>query len=267
MKPPFSKQQLIEHLRDLGIEPGCVLMPHTSMKAIGPVEGGPDTVVQALLEAVGPKGTLVMPSFTFSFCLTGMWDRDATPSEMGILSEIVRCLPEAQRSLHPIYSVAAVGYHAKHYGNCMDENGVGDESPFPLLVEHDAILGLFGVGYNQGFTLGHHIEWQENVSYRYVKTFPGKVTDHSQEVKGAFSMLVRDLDKGVVTDYRKFGYMLEHAGQIMVGRFGWSLARVVKATDLATSARNWLRLGVPELMHRLNPDEAHLEKTAETLSW
>jgi len=43
-------------------------MAHLSYKAIEPVEGGIQTVIDALLEAVGDSGTIVLPTFTFSFC-------------------------------------------------------------------------------------------------------------------------------------------------------------------------------------------------------
>ena len=267
MKPPFSKNQLIGHLRNLGVEAGCVFMPHTSLKAIRPVAGGAQTVVDALLEAVGPSGTLVMPTFTFSFCRTGIWDRATSPSEMGALTEIVRSLPGAKRSLHPIYSVAAIGPLAEEYGACIDPNGVGNGSPFPLLVRHDAMLGLLGVGYNQGLTLGHHVEWGEHVPYRFDKVFPGSVTDGGFPCPGEYSMLVRDIERGIVTDYRKFGYMLEHAGAVRVGRFGWALARIVLARDTERLARQWLRESVPNLMHRVGFEESESgEKATEVLT-
>ena len=266
MKPMFAKEQLVKHLRDMGVQTGVVLCAHTSYKAIAPVEGGGSTVVDALLDAVGPSGTLVLPAFTFSYCKTGRWDRHTTPSEMGVITEDLRTRPGAQRSFHPIYSFVAIGARAREYGDCRDENGVGDGSPFPLLLNHDAIITAMGVGYNQSFTLGHHIEWQEGVDYRYLKVFPGEVSDDAVPQPGRYSMLVRDLDKGVVTDYRKLGYMMEHDGAMRIGRFGWAITRCIRAREFDRLARQWLRQGVPDLMHRIDATEVYEEKAVEILS-
>ena len=60
---PVTKQQIISDLIALGIEPGVTVMMHSSLSALGPVEGGPEAVVDALLEVIGPDGTLLVPAF------------------------------------------------------------------------------------------------------------------------------------------------------------------------------------------------------------
>jgi aminoglycoside N3'-acetyltransferase len=55
---------LARQLRDLGVDAGDIVLVHSSFRAIRPVEGGPDGVTDALVEAVGPEGTIVMPSWT-----------------------------------------------------------------------------------------------------------------------------------------------------------------------------------------------------------
>src|SRR5215831_4520548 len=56
---PVTRSKLVGDLRDLGVRPGSVLMVHTRMSAIGWVVGAAETVVRALLDAVGPDGTLL----------------------------------------------------------------------------------------------------------------------------------------------------------------------------------------------------------------
>ena len=60
----YDRYILARHLRELGVEPGDVLVVHSSFRAVGPVEGGPTALILALMDAVGPEGTLVMPSMT-----------------------------------------------------------------------------------------------------------------------------------------------------------------------------------------------------------
>ena len=54
-----SHAELIADLARLGVARGDWIMVHASLKAIGPVAGGPDTIVAALLDAIGPEGTLM----------------------------------------------------------------------------------------------------------------------------------------------------------------------------------------------------------------
>ena len=54
-----TRKAITEALQKLGVQTGDLLMVHASLKAIGPVEGGAETVVAALRSAVGPTGTVM----------------------------------------------------------------------------------------------------------------------------------------------------------------------------------------------------------------
>ena len=56
----LSPEQLVDDLRNVGVRPGDTLMVHASLRAIGPVTGGAEGVLDALDDAVGPEGTLLM---------------------------------------------------------------------------------------------------------------------------------------------------------------------------------------------------------------
>ena len=59
----WTEPELVAQLKQLGITPGGILLVHSSLRPLGKVEGGAETVVNALLEALGPEGTLLMPGF------------------------------------------------------------------------------------------------------------------------------------------------------------------------------------------------------------
>lgn len=67
----LTKQSLIQKFRALGIAPGDTIFVYsaysTLSRAPGGVEGGPQTVIDAILDAVGPEGTLIMPTFNYYF--------------------------------------------------------------------------------------------------------------------------------------------------------------------------------------------------------
>ena len=64
MSTAVTPSALANQLLDLGVEPGGALVVHSSYRAVRPVEGGPQGVIDALREVVGPDGTIVMPSWS-----------------------------------------------------------------------------------------------------------------------------------------------------------------------------------------------------------
>ncbi len=169
---------LIRDLLVLGVSPGRTLMVHSSLKSLGHVLGGAPSVVRALLAAVGPDGTLVMPGFSPEVSDPARWpdrpfpdhlvdharahvptfDLDTTPTSMGAIPEAFRRWPGVRRGPHPQVSVCALGPRA---GEVVAPHplawGQGAGSPFERLAAMDAGLLLLGVGFNRAALL-HYAE-------------------------------------------------------------------------------------------------------------
>src|ERR1700752_5348923 len=95
--PAISRSQIAKQLRDLGVGPGSVLLVHTSFSKIRPVEDGPQGLIAALRLALGPEGTLVMPSMSEDD--DHPFDPKTTPCVgMGIVSDLFWRLPGVLRS-------------------------------------------------------------------------------------------------------------------------------------------------------------------------
>ena len=60
----IAPTKVADQLRALGVQPGAILLVHTSYRAVGPVSGGPLGLIEALHAALGRDGTLVIPSWT-----------------------------------------------------------------------------------------------------------------------------------------------------------------------------------------------------------
>lgn len=56
------KNDVLESLDRIGVKKGQVMEVHTSMSNPGFVCGGPQVIIEALMETVGPEGTIVMPT-------------------------------------------------------------------------------------------------------------------------------------------------------------------------------------------------------------
>ena len=58
----LTKEMLVEALKGFEIEKDSILLVHSSLKALGQIDGGAETVIAALEETVC-DGTLVFPTF------------------------------------------------------------------------------------------------------------------------------------------------------------------------------------------------------------
>ena len=94
----------------IGVQKGDILLVHSSYSKLGHVIGGAQAVVDGLIAAVGPEGTVVMPTLSqenFEHAYEE-WRLDR-PSDVGFLTEFFRKLPGAERSNQQTHSVAAIG--------------------------------------------------------------------------------------------------------------------------------------------------------------
>lgn len=199
----LTKAMLKDAFSNMGVAPGKVVLVHSSFNSLGPVEGGPVAVIEALLEAVGPEGTALWPTFNFqSWTEAHYFDLQHTPSAMGILSEMARLDPRFERTLHPIYSWVVAGRMKEAFIALDSENCYGPGSVFDLIHRTDAIMISLGLHLNSTFSLTHHVEKMSGAcGYRYDKPFSGIYVgrDGAPALK-TYTMTVRDLLRGVQTN-------------------------------------------------------------------
>ncbi len=229
----LTKADLVKGFGKLGLKAGDVVLVHSSYKSLGGVDGGPQTVVDALLEVLTPEGTLIMPTFNFNFNQGEPWDMNKTPSHMGVLTEIVRDNPEARRVFHPFYSFAILGKLKDELTRVRYKDSYGTESIFMRLRELDAKIMIIGLSYTHSMTFFHHVEQMNGVDYRYIKAFTGKVTDETgRTYEDTFTMLVRDLEQGVITEVDPMGAVLEQRGIVSLDKIGEATVKLMKANDV-----------------------------------
>ena len=141
----IDQQQIIEALRAIGIERGAVIVVHSALSQLGYVKGGAQGLIDALLEAVGPEGTVLMPSFPMTgsqreFLDSGVvFDVRSTPSRSGEVTEIFRRRPDVLRSLHPTNPVCGWGRYASEIlrDHHRSLTAFGHETPYGRLAGRD----------------------------------------------------------------------------------------------------------------------------------
>jgi aminoglycoside 3-N-acetyltransferase len=269
-------QQIRGDLARLGVRRGSVLLVQASLRSVAPAEGDPELVANALLDALGPNGTLVVPTFTslnsttsraHKLRVSGMtrqqvesyivsipvFDPLTSPSEgMGALAEYVRNLPGSIRSAHPHTSFAAVGPLAKELMEVHDlASHLGPRSPVARLYEFDADSLLLGLDYNQGCTMIHFAEYlvaqeaerrglqADRRGYR-ARTYSAEAPDKWVDFYDL------DLDDG---DFKQIGEAFERSMNrrftlrrrtLRRGPIGSADSRLVRSRDVVDFAKMWM---------------------------
>lgn len=255
----LDRASLAADLGNAGLRWGSLVLVHASLGAIGWIEGGAGTLLAAMRDVIGSRGTVVAPTFTswnsdtsrvYESRTRGMtvrerlayqerlpaFDRDTTPSiECGRFSEAVRTAPGAVRSDHPQTSFAAVGPDAAwlmrtHH---LDDH-LGERSPLAALYRMDAQVLLLGVGYDK-CTAFHLAE------YRYIPEPP--LTRYGCKINVNGRPVWRNY-WDVVLDDRDFaacGAAMEERVPVAKGRVGRAETRCFSLPQAVEFAKIWLR--------------------------
>jgi aminoglycoside 3-N-acetyltransferase len=244
-RQPISKSHLIEQLHTLGIRPGGVLQVHTSFRAVRPVDGGPEGLIEALREAIGPDGTLVIPSMSDDD--DHPFDPKATPClGMGIVADTFWRLPGVLRSDSP-HAFAAAGPHAARITapHPIDVPH-GLDSPVGRVWELDGQVLLLGVGHDANATI-HLAENLAGVRYRRRKYLTD--LEDGKPTRFDYAEIDHCTEKFVLLD----GW-LEEKGQQRTGIVGYATARLAQSRDIVDTVVERLRRDETLFLHPKGTD-------------
>ena len=223
-KSGLSQLDIAEGLRRVGLKAGDIALVHSAMRNFGYIEGGAPTAVEALLEVLGPSGTLVVPTFTFAHEAEDdpIIDPREDPSEMGIISETARLRPDAVRSTAFRHSFAALGRRARVITEVDPSLSSFDlRSSFGVMLALNTQVLLFGMTYASS-TSHHFAEWVCDVPYRRAIPMTVKVRRADGSLASQPMIDYQPKSEGGSyygsrgPDFNRLGKMLEDRG--LVGR-------------------------------------------------
>lgn len=211
----------------LGVAPGGVLLVHTAFSRVRPIENGPLGLIDALRAALGPDGTLVMPSMSDDD--DRPFDPAATPcTAMGVVADIFRRLPGVRRSDSP-HAFAAIGPQAARIAAPHPvEVPHGPDSPVGRVHDLDGQVLLLGVGHDAD-TCVHLAETLADVRYRIDKY--AVVLQDGRPVRRDY----REIDH-CCENFAKLDGWLEARGQQRRGAVAQAQARLARARDIVAAA-------------------------------
>jgi aminoglycoside 3-N-acetyltransferase len=252
---PYTVQSLASDLRALGVAVGDTVLMHSSARSLGFVAGGSQAVVQALLDVLGPGGTLVVPTHTPDNADPADWTNPPVPESwwptirlqapgfdpsrtpcrwMGVIAETVRTWPGAARSDHPHVSFAAVGRHAASVvGAHQLDDALGEHSPLGAVYRLNGKVLLLGCGHESNTSL-HLAEWRQ-------KSPPRAVHGASVRRADGTSEWISWTDVADYTDdFEQIGAAFEVAVGLSIGQVGDAEARLTPQRALVDFATDWM---------------------------
>jgi aminoglycoside 3-N-acetyltransferase len=252
--PLVTRDTVSRQLRALGVRPGEILLTHSSLSSLGWVNGGAVAVVQGLLDALGPDGTLVVPTQSGDLSDPALWSNPPVPEEwweairasmprydprttptrgVGVIPETVRTWPGALRSAHPQTSFAALGPQAAEItaGHAVDCR-LGEASPLARLEKLGARVLLLGAGY--GSCTAFHL-----AEYR----IPAPLVEVGRPGPDGWERITEvsiDEDR-----FDELGHDFERDRPVLRGTVGAAEVRLFPLADAVAYAERWLPVHRP----------------------
>uniref|UniRef100_UPI003FEDC1AF AAC(3) family N-acetyltransferase n=1 Tax=Lachnospira sp. TaxID=2049031 RepID=UPI003FEDC1AF len=164
----YNKQQLKDQLESMGLKGDETILIHSSMKSIGAVDGGADTVLDAWMEYF-KDGLLLLPTHTWKTVNADnpVYNPYTTPSCVGLLTNMFMKRDGVIRSLHPTHSMSGYGKNAAEYlaGEEYNNTPCTPGGCYDRLKEVGGKVLLVGVGHERN-TYIHSVEEVLNVPNR-----------------------------------------------------------------------------------------------------
>ncbi len=249
-------QDIADSLRHAGVRQGETLLVHADITRIGLVRGAssrqdyPQAYLDGLRLAVGPEGTIAALACTESWARQGRpYVHEDSPSEQGVLAEHIRTRPGAVRSVHPLFSVCALGPGARAL--CADASpcAFGFDSPFARLLDAGARIVCLGVDL-LAMTFVHHVEQRFGVPYGYTKEWTAPAFKDGQPLAGRYFAFVRYLDSGVEYDFTRLQELLLARGLARRAPLGLGAVHAVACAHVFNTVMEALRRDVFFLLRR-----------------
>lgn len=250
------KEDIVKAFRNVGLKKDDVVMVHTSLKSMGYVCGGAQTVIEALIEGVGENGTIMMPTQSWKNLdpTTGVhweidesqwqiirdnwpaYDKNITPTNtMGAVAEMFRQWDGSVRSDHPARSVCAWGKYADYLTKNHDLSNIfGDGSPLSRLYDLNGKVLLIGVGYDKNTSI-HLADARAQYPGKHDCIEHSAIMEDGKRVWKSYSTLFVDGE-----DFEDIGEAFEKEHAISEAMIGNAVIKLMSQRDVVDFSVKWI---------------------------
>ena len=236
----YTQQDLENCFKSVGISRDDIVMVHSGLSRLGVLMQGiknadelSATILKALQNVIGPNGTIVVPTFTYSLGSGEIYDPQTTPCPlMGQFSEYFWRLLEAKRSLDPFLSVAAIGPRADEFTKVVANTSFGKDSFFDRFTKMGGGTKLLTIGVELRWaTILHAYEEEFKVPYRYNKFFVGKIRKNNTEHKISWIYNVRPYVSNAYPTFKVITDKAIKQGIIKTATIGKGIIHATKVSE------------------------------------
>jgi aminoglycoside 3-N-acetyltransferase len=240
----MSDFDIHKSLSDIGIEKDDIVMIHGDAGVAAqyreiPVDSRLDHLIDEMKSYFSTAGSILVPAFTYSFTKNEYYDVLKTPSSVGLFSERFRHGSDVKRSRHPIFSVSTWGKFGGDFLEGRNDDCFGPGTFFEMLLERNVKLVTLGCSLNS-VTFVHYVEQRQQVSYRFMKTFSGKIIEGDDAMDVNTNYYVRDMALKTGCNLALFGKVVKESELLRVGTAGRFPLQVINSLDFFTAATDLL---------------------------
>ena len=186
----YISQDLIGAFHDFGIRKDDIILVQGNIKVIQCLQEfyekrieSCDIIYNSIFEVIGSSGTIIVPTFTYSFCKDEDFDVDSSPSIEGVFAEYIRKRPDAKRSHDPLFSFAAIGPQSHLITNFYGNNSFSHvSSAFNNFYNSNVKFVFFGTDMNI-FPAVYYSEQYFSTAYRFDKILSGNIIEKGNKKK------------------------------------------------------------------------------------
>jgi len=255
-KEPITQSRLVKDLSAIGMNAGDIVIVHSSLSKIGWIVGDSTTVIEALMEVLTPKGTLVIPTHSTANGEPSGWNyppipedwwqtiRDETPPYrpditptrgIGRVPEVFRKYPNVHRSNHPQVSWAAWGKYAQDIVKSHPvDQAYGRGSPLGRSYELNAKILLIGATHESNTAL-HHAESKTSIPGFPRMEWSAAILENGKRVWKKWEELNYQSD-----DFEKVGAAFESHIDYQPKEIGQATSRLLSMRELIDFAVVWM---------------------------
>lgn len=240
LKVFYDHNDIKKSLLELGIKKGSHIFIQSNIGGFGFLKNASckeeyyNTFKKCLLNLIGKDGTLIFPTFSYSFMNGVNYDPNKSPTNLGVLSNEAIKDKSGIRSLDPNFSIVSFGGKSVYFTQNPDEHSFGESSFWKRFLDNDGIFLTFNLK-NSFLTFRHYIEKKHKVKYRYDKPFSGFIIENNNKIQKRFYHYVRDKSgKEILPNRVKFHSLAEEMNFIRKSKLGRGHIDFISAKDAYT---------------------------------
>ena len=241
----FTKKDIVNSLKEIGLKEADSIFIHSNLGFFGRLQNIDSSgdyckiFKDAIFDVIGKNGTLVVPTFTYSFCNNENFDLQNSPSICGMFTEWIRTNTKCIRSEDANYSIAAIGAKDDFFTKNPPSHSFGENSFWErFMIENGKFCNF---NFDPASTFVHYVEKSLQVPYRFDKEFSGIFINNNVKFSKSFYHYVRELKPEFEPQFDKFNLAANKKNLVKVSNLGKGQIVCISALDSFNLIKNELK--------------------------